>query len=442
MKTLSNKIRQWLQTQSPVVFSIYAIVAAFSSYFSMYAFRKPFAAGSYSEIDAVVLLGLTINYKTLLIISQVIGYCTSKFIGIKLISELPAEKRGAAIAVFIGIAWGSLLLFAIVPAPWNILCLVLNGLPLGMIWGLVFGFLEGRKVSEVLGVGLSASYIMASGVVKGIGKALINAGVPEFWMPFATGAIFVLPMAIFVFLLSSLPPPSPEDVVSRTQRAPMDGAARKKFFFAYLPALLPLTLLYILLTAYRDFRDNFAVEIWQQLGYSKTESAKMLAGSELPITIGVLLILAFLMFIKNNRKALLMVHVIMLLGTALIGISTALFQAQLIGPASWMILIGLGLYAAYVPFGCILFDRMIALVGAVATAGFLIYVTDAFGYLGSVFLMLYKDLGSPDLSWLDFFVVTSYVTSVVCTILYVVSLIYFYRFKPLPQPDSAKDMVS
>ena len=28
------------------------------------------------------------------------------------------------------------------------------------------------------------------------------------------------------------------------------------------PGLLPLTLLYVLLTAYRDFRDNFAVEIW------------------------------------------------------------------------------------------------------------------------------------------------------------------------------------
>ena len=63
MKTLSGKIQQWLQTQPPVVFSIYAIVAAFSSYFSMYAFRKPFAAGSYSEVEAVVFLGLVIIIK-------------------------------------------------------------------------------------------------------------------------------------------------------------------------------------------------------------------------------------------------------------------------------------------------------------------------------------------------------------------------------------------
>ena len=427
MRSISEKIQQWLSGQHPAVFTFFAIVAAFSSYFSMYAFRKPFAAGSYEEVAAIGFLGLTINYKTALIISQVIGYCTSKFLGIKLISELPGEKRAQAIALFIGVAWGALFLFAIIPAPWNIICLVLNGLPLGMIWGLVFGFLEGRKVSEILGVGLSASYIMASGVVKGIGKSLISMGVPEFWMPFVTGAFFVLPMAVFVFLLASLPPPNAEDIAARTKRTTMDSKARKAFFLAYLPGLLPLTTLYVLLTAYRDFRDNFAVEIWAELGVAEQEAAKMLAATEIPVTIAVLTILAFLMFIKDNRKALLAVHLIMLLGTALVGVSTMLFQAGMISPVLWMILIGFGLYAAYVPYGCILFDRLIAMVGAMATAGFLIYVTDAFGYLGSVVLMLYKDFGGPDLSWLEFFTTASYGTSAICTGLYLVSMIYFYR---------------
>ena len=152
-----------------------------------------------------------------------------------------------------------------------------------------------------------------------------------------------------------------------------------------------------------------------------------MAGSELPVTVGVLLVLAFLMFIKDNRKALLAVHGIMLLGTATVGISTLLFSMDIIGPTLWMILIGFGLYAAYVPFGCSLFDRLIATVNAVGTAGFLIYVTDAFGYLGSVGLMLYKDIGSPDLSWLEFFKVASYATAFVCTALYLVSLLYFWR---------------
>ena len=128
-----------------------------------------------------------------------------------------------------------------------------------------------------------------------------------------------------------------------------------------------------------------------------------MAGSELPVTVGVLFGPRFPHVHQRQPEGALAVHVIMLLGTATVGLSTLLFSMDIIGPTSWMILIGFGLYAAYVPFGCILFDRLIATVNAVGTAGFLIYVTDAFGYLGSVGLMLYKDIWSPDLSCLRIF---------------------------------------
>jgi hypothetical protein len=205
----------------------------------------------------------------------------------------------------------------------------------------------------------------------------------------------------------------------------MDGPARIAFFKQYWVGLTALTTLYITLTAYRDFRDNFSVEIWKALGYTKQEVSALLANTELVVTIGVLVLLALLMLIRDNRKALLAVHVIMLSGTALVGVSTLLFELEMIDAVSWMSLVGLGLYAAYVPFGCILFDRLIATVGAVGTAGFLIYLTDAFGYLGAVNLMLYRDLGQPDLSWLKFFTNVSYLTSIICTALYLVSLFYF-----------------
>ena len=421
---LSSALTARLAKANGLVFSVYAITAAFCTYFCMYAFRKPFAAGTFEGELTVPMLATPLALKTVYIISQVLGYCCSKFLGIKVISEMTAERRAVSILAVIAIAWTSLLLFAVVPAPYNALCLFINGLPLGMVWGLVFGFLEGRKLSEVLGAGLSASYILASGVVKSVGRALVtDYGVSEFWMPFATGAIFALPMVMVVWMLANLPPPSEEDERLRSKRAPMDAAARKAFFLGYLPGLLPLTLLYVLLTAYRDFRDNFAVEIWAAIGYA--DEPAILATSEIPITVGVLLSLALLMLIKNNRTALIMVHILMLSGTALIGISTLLFQLDMLGPAPWMILVGLGMYLAYVPYGCVLFDRLIAAVGAVGTAGFLIYVTDAFGYLGSVSLMLYKDLGQAELSWLEFFTGFSYITSITCTVLYLISTVYF-----------------
>lgn len=428
-------LTNWLTTAHPAVFSAFAIMAAFSTYFSMYAFRKPFAAGQYVDEPtiAVPLIGALVTYKTLAVISQVMGYATSKFVGIKIISEMPPHRRSLGIAVCMAVAWGSLLLFALIPAPWNLAALFLNGLPLGMIWGLVFGYLEGRRVSEVLGAGLSVSYIIASGAVKSLGLALLAWGVPEFWMPFATGAIFVLPMALFVFLLSSLPPPTEEDERARTKREPMDGPSRIAFFSAYAPGLIPLTLLYIFLTAYRDFRDNFAAEIWAALGYEG--APQILALSELPVALGVMVGLALMFLIKDNRTALILVHAMMATGTALLGISTWLFQAGYIGPATWMILLGVGLYLAYVPYGCVLFDRLIAAVGAVGTAGFLIYVTDSAGYFGAVALMLYRDLGAPELSWLEFFTTISYATSFVCTTLYLVSMVYFaHNTRPARDP--------
>ena len=423
----STRLQSWLGRAHPTLFVAFAMAAAFSTYFSMYAFRKPFAAGTYADVDSVVLPVVgAVAYKTVLLITQVLGYCTSKFLGIKVISEMPPRRRALSLLACIGVAWGALLLFAVVPAPYNIPFLFLNGLPLGMVWGLVFGFLEGRRVSEALGAGLSSSYIVASGAVKSIGRWLVvDLGVSEFWMPFVVGALFALPMVFFVFLLGSLPPPSAEDEAARSPRVPMDATARRAFFVGYLPGLLPLTALYVALTAYRDIRDNFAVELWSAVGYA--EEPEIIGMSELPVAFGVMVALGLLLLIKDNRTALVLVHAFMAVGTALVGGLTFAYESQVIGPEVWMIGVGFGLYLAYVPYGCVLFDRLLAAVGAVGTAGFLIYVTDAFGYLGSVLLMLYKDLGAAEISWLQFFTTFSYGTSVLCTVLFLVSMVYFWR---------------
>jgi len=51
-----------------------------------------------------------------------------------------------------------------VPAPYNIPFLYLNGLPLGMVYGVVLGFLEGRKQTDALVAGLTASFIFCVGL--------------------------------------------------------------------------------------------------------------------------------------------------------------------------------------------------------------------------------------------------------------------------------------
>ena len=200
---------------------------------------------------------------------------------------------------------------------------------------------------------------------------------------------------------------------------------RWKFFKTYAPGLIPLTGLYILLTGYRSFRDDFARQIWDALGYKGQASIYTL--SELPVALSVLIALSLIFLIKDNKKAMRVIHYFMIFGAILIGASTLAFQSGLIGPVTWMVLLGMGLYLGYVPYGCVLFDRLIAAVGFVGTAGFMIYLTDAFGYVGSVSIMLYKNFAQAELSWLKFFINLSYLTSVVCTVCFALSLAYFAK---------------
>jgi hypothetical protein len=398
---LRARITGWLEQASPGVFSAYAIVASFSAYFCMYAFRRPFAVGTYAG-DA---LYFGLDPKTTYLVAQVIGYAAAKFLGIKVVSELPADRRAVALVATIGCAQFALVLFAFSPPSIAPFALALNGLSLGMVWGMVFGFLEGRRTSDLLGAALCASFIVASGFVKTIGKQLLDAGIPEAWMPAATGALFAPAMLASILMLSCIPPPSEADERARSPRAPMTRAKRIAFFRRFAPGLVPLILAYVLLTAFRDIRDNFARELWDALGFGGQPS--ILTTTELPVAFGSLLAV--------------------FAGAGLVLVATLLHRAEVIGAVPWMVSVGLGLYLGYVPFNCVLFDRLVAATGSIATAGFLIYVADAAGYAGSVGLLVWKSLGHPTLAWVPFLEGFGIVSSLVVAALYAASAIYFAR---------------
>src|ERR1700753_1871097 len=223
MKTIDRlrlKVAKW---PYPVM-SVLAAISAFGAYTSMYAFRKAFAAGTFTGQQY-----FHIDYKVWLVIAQILGYTLSKFYGIKFIAELKPGQRAKYILMLIGIAWLALLFFAVVPAPYNIIFLFINGFPLGLIWGLVFGYLEGRKSTQFMAAGLSISLIFPSGCVKTVARTLMSSfHISEFNMPFITGAIFVVPLLLFVLLLELMPPPTAEDIKLRTKRLPMAAAERKR----------------------------------------------------------------------------------------------------------------------------------------------------------------------------------------------------------------------
>lgn len=365
-------------------------------------------------------------FKEWLIISQAVGYALSKFAGIRVVSEVSFHDRGQLIIKLMTVAALAWVGFALSPYPFNLVFTLLNGLMLGMIWGLVFGFLEGRQSTELMGAVLSVSFIVSSGFSRSTGAFLVHQwNIPDQWMPAVASGLFFIPLVLAVRLLEKVPQPNEQDILLRTQRPPMPASGRKHFIRTFLPGIALFVPAYMLLTTFRDFRDNFSVEIWNEAG--TVSAPDIFTRTELPVAFTILLVMSSLMLIRSNQKALMIIHFIVLAGLGVIGLSMFLFTHQLISSFNWMVLTGTGLYMAYVPFNCLFFERLIAASRYPGTSGFIMYVADAMGYLGSVGILVIKIFSQPELNWLKVFIDFGVFTAAAGIILITGSLIYFQR---------------
>lgn len=393
----------------------------------MYAFRKPFTAAAFEGMN---FLGSDLTLKTAFVLSQIIGYTLSKYIGVKVCSETTASRRGATLVGLVLAAQGALLLFAVLPGTWKVAAMFLNGLPLGMVWGLVVAYLEGRRCSDFVMAALCGSFIVASAAVKDVARWLMSAwGVSETWMPAATGALFLPLFGLSVYLLASLPEPDALDLAARKPRGAMDKSARHAFLRRYAPGMLFLLVFYFFLTAYRDFRDNYGMEIFRDLGYGAEQSG-LFSRADIPVAVASLAALALLNTLKNNRLALLLTYVFMMLGMAVLIAATFAIQHQMISGLTWMIATGLGTYLAFAPINAVLFERLMAATGSVGTAVFGIQLADSIGYTGAVVIQIYKDLGTPKDTHLTYFSQFSLLLGIGGFILAAAGAWYFMRVTP------------
>jgi MFS family permease len=409
------------KSNSQIKTGLYAAIVVFLAYTMIFGFRKSFTVATF---DGLTLAGY--SYKTVLVICQMLGYLLAKFYGIKYISELKRTGRGKIILLLTAIAWLSWLFFAIVPLPYNIVFLFINGFPLGMLWGVVFSYVEGRRSTDFIGAALAVSFIFASGFVKSVGAWLmVNFGISEFWLPFYTGLVFSLPLVLFVYLMEKIPAPSPEDISYRAERIPMTTADRKKFIKDFFAGLVACVLIYCFATIFRDIRDNFGAEMWKEMGFFNQPA--IFSKTETPITLIVLVLIGSMVLIKNNFLALKSAHYFILIGFILAGSCTILFKTNLLQPIWWMTLVGLGLYMVYIPFNAVFFDRLISTFKYTSNVGFLIYIADSFGYVGSIGVLLTKEIFKIKLNWVTFFSNSVVLLSVVGCLLTLFSLYYFTK---------------
>jgi hypothetical protein len=162
-----------------------------------------------------------------------------------------------------------------------------------------------------------------------------------------------------------------------------------------------VTLTYVFLTIMRDIRDNYMANMWRELGYGSNYG--IFTQTETITSVLVLIMMASLVLIRKNIIAFRVVHLAIFIGFLISGLSSFFFVTGQLDGAVWMQLTGLGLYMAYIPFNSIFFERMIASFRIAANVGFLIYITDAFGYLGSVIVMIVKETIRMEINWSSFF---------------------------------------
>lgn len=404
---------------SDALLILWAGGAALLSYSLVYTLRKPYTAASF---EGLTFMGS--DYKVAVTTIQILGYVIAKFFGIKIISELKKENR---FRFFVGsaiLAELALVGFGLLEAPYNVAAMFVNGLSLGCMWGVIFSFIEGRKVTDILASLLGVSMVFSSGVAKSFGLFAMNEmQIDQFWMPAVIGG-FALPLLVFMgYMLKRLPQPTAEDIALRNERVVLDGKGRVALFRKYAPILTLLFIGNFMLLVLRDIKEDFLVNILDM----SNQSSWLFARIDTIVTLIILGIFALFAFFRNNIRALLWLMTLVIAGCLTMTYVSFHYETLDLKPVTWLFIQSLSLYIAYLTFQTIFFDRFIACFRIKGNVGFFIALIDFIGYLGTVTLLSTKEFLNIELEWFALFNHIAGFVGATCSILFIVASILIHR---------------
>lgn len=404
---------------SDALLILWAGGAALLSYSLVYALRKPYTAASFEGFD---FFGT--DYKVAVTTIQILGYVIAKFFGIKLISELKKERRFKFFVCSAVAAEAALVGFGLLAPPFNVAAMFLNGLSLGCMWGVIFSFIEGRKVTDMLASLLGVSMVFSSGVAKSFGLFVMNEmHVGQFWMPAVIGA-FALPLLVFMgYMLKRLPQPTEEDIALRNERVTLDGNGRKLLFRSYAPILTLLFVGNFMLLVLRDIKEDFLVNILDM----SNQSSWLFAQVDTIVTLVILGIFAAFIFFRSNIRALMCLMGLVIAGCLVMTYVSLNYEALDWQPVVWLFVQSLCLYIAYLTFQTIFFDRFIACFRIRGNVGFFIAIIDFIGYMGTVTLLSTKEFLNFDMEWFALYNHMACAVGAVCAVLFTVAAVLIYK---------------
>jgi MFS family permease len=318
----------------------------------------------------------------------------------------------------------ALVFFGLLPQPFNVFALFFNGLALGCMWGVIFSFIEGRKVTDILASLLGVSMAVSSGMAKSMGLFVVNTfGVTEFWMPALIGGLAFPLLILMGWSLNKLPQPTDEDRALRSERVTLNGEQRRQLFKSYMPLLIMLFFANLFITILRDIKEDFLVNIIDV----STISSWLFAQVDGMVTLIILGIFAMMSLINSNYRVLQVLLAMVIGGAGTISYLAFNYDALQLPTLYWLFLQSLSLYIVYLSFQTLFFERFIACFKIKGNVGFFIATIDFIGYTGTVCVLLFKEFCSPDINWMEFYNQFSGWVGIVCSIAFIGSAIYLMQ---------------
>ena len=291
---------------------------------------------------------------------------------------------------------------------------------------MIFGFLEGRRLTGLLASLMGLSIAISSGTAKSIGLFVMDSmHISEFWMPAFIGA-FAFPLLSFLgWLMTKMPQPTQADKELCTERVTLDSKARLNLFRSFMPVLVMLFFANLFITVLQDIKEDFLVKILDvdAAGLSSWAFAKVDAA----VTFIILCMFGLISVVRSNIKVLCLLLGLVTCGTAALSFMAFNYSTLQLSSMTWLFLQSLSLYTVYLSFQTLFFERFIACFKIKGNVGFFIITLDFIGYTGTVVVLVFKEFFSPAINWLDFYNLMSGYVGIVCSVAFIGSAVYLIQ---------------
>ena len=214
----------------------------------------------------------------------------------------------------------------------------------------------------------------------------------------------------------------------------MTSEERWRFLKLYAPGISISLVAYAGIMTIRSFRDYFALQLYTEANQGKAVPASTYFWADFPGSLTVCLSLGLLSKVHSNRTAVFVMCMSMISGVLILGGGTLLYLQNVISGIAWQVTCGVGIYTAYLVMGTAFLDRLLAASGSEGTIVFLQFISDGSGWLGTVFILFWKNLSADkNMSVSALFAQICLWSSAIMAILLFLMFVYFACVLPKSQ---------